>query len=366
MSAASGLAGLWPWRREGARRPVALALQGGGAHGAFTWGVLDELLRRNDLEVAALSGTSAGAMNAIVLAHGLLDGGTEGAREALHRFWHAVSEQMPAGAVRPTRSEDEVPSLHPAAQAMLQWSKLLSPYALNPLNLNPLRKLLSSQIDFERLRASRGPQIFIAATNANTGQLRLFKRQELTVEMALASACLPMLMQAVEIDGEPYWDGGYAANPALLPLVCETDAPDLLILTLNPRVFGALPRTVSQIQHRALEIGFNACFLHELRWLQQLQVLARQGAWRGWGWRRRVAALRVHVIEADEQLAGLPMHTKIIAHRPFMEALRDRGRAHAQVWLASQGEAIGQRSSADLAALLGDGALPMGPLGSPA
>ena len=366
MSAASGLKGLWPWRRDPARRPVALALQGGGAHGAFTWGVLDELLTRDDLDIAALSGTSAGAMNAIVLAHGLLDGGPEGARAALHRFWHAVSEQMPAGAVRPTRSEDEIPSLHPAAQAMLQWSRLLSPYALNPLNLNPLRKLLSSHIDFERLRESPGPQIFIAATNANTGQLRLFKRQELTVEMALASACLPMLMQAVEIGGEPYWDGGYAANPALLPLVCETDAPDLLILTLNPRVFGALPRTVSQIQHRALEIGFNACFLHELRWLQQLQTLARQGAWRGWGWRRRVAALRVHVIEADETLAGLPMHTKIIPHRPFMEALRDRGRAHAQVWLARQGEAIGQRSSADLAALLGDGALPPGPLGAPA
>ncbi|NML13982.1 patatin-like phospholipase family protein [Azohydromonas sp. G-1-1-14] len=352
--------------RGAAQRPVALALQGGGAHGAFTWGVLDELLQRDDLRIEALSGTSAGAMNAIVLAHGLLDGGPAGAREALHRFWHAVSQQMPAGAIRPARSDDEVPSLHPAAQALLQWTRLLSPYALNPLNLNPLRGLLESQIDFERLRASRGPQLFIAATNANTGQLRLFRRHELSVEAALASACLPMVMQAVEIDGEPYWDGGYAANPALLPLVCEGTAPDLLIVTLNPRVFGELPRTASRIQQRALEIGFNACFLHELRWLLQLQTLARQGAWRGWGWRRRVAALRVHVIEADEQLAGLPLHTKLIPHRPFLETLRDRGRAQAQAWLAQQGQAIGQHSSADLAALLGAGALPPGPDAAPA
>jgi NTE family protein len=273
---------------------------------------------------------------------------------------------MPAGAIRPGRNGDEVPTLHPAAQAMMQWTRLLSPYSLNPLNLNPLRKLLLSQVDFERLRASAGPQLFIAATNANTGQLRLFKREEISVEVALASACLPMLMQAVEIDGEPYWDGGYAANPALLPLVCETEAPDLLILTLNPRVFGPLPRTVGQIQQRALEIGFNACFLHELRWLQQLQQLAREGTWRGWGWRRRVAALRVHVIEADEQLAGLPMHTKLIPHRPFLETLRDRGRLHARQWLAQQGEAIGQRSSADLAALLAHGAFPPQPGAAPA
>lgn len=358
--------GLWPWRREPAPRPVALALQGGGAHGAFTWGVLDELLQQPDLRIEALSGTSAGAMNAIVLAHGLLDGGREGAREALHRYWHALSQQLPAGAIRAGRNGDEVPSLHPAAQALMQWTRLLSPYALNPLNLNPLRGLLEGLVDFERLRASAGPQLFIAATNANTGQLRLFRRHELSVEVALASACLPMLMQAVEIDGEPYWDGGYAANPALLPLVCESDAPDLLILTLNPRVFGQLPRTAGQIQQRALEIGFSACFLHELRWLQQLQSLARQGAWRGWGWRRRVASLRVHVIEANEQLAGLPMHTKLIPHRPFLETLRDRGRAHAQEWLAQQGSAIGQRSSADLAALLGSGSLTPEPGAAPA
>jgi NTE family protein len=360
-------AGLWPWLRGGpAQRPVALALQGGGAHGAFTWGVLDELLQQDDLRIDAISGTSAGAMNAIVLAHGLLDGGPEGAREALWNFWHAVSRQMPAGAVRAPRDGDPWPTLHPAAQALMQWTRLLSPYALNPLNLNPLRGLLESQVDFERLRGTRGPQLFIAATNANSGQLRLFRREELTVEVALASACLPMLMQAVEIDGQPYWDGGDAANPAQLPLVCETEAPDLLILTLNPRVFGELPRSQAQIQQRALEIGFNACFLHELRWLQQLQALARQGAWRGWGWRRRVASLRVHVIEADNHLAGMPVHTKIIPHRPFLEQLRELGRAHTQDWLARQGQAIGQHSSADLAALLGAGAFPPDPGTAPA
>jgi NTE family protein len=351
----------WPWLRGPAPRPISLALQGGGAHGAFTWGVLDELLQRDDLYIEALSGTSAGAMNAIVLAHGLLDGGPEGAREALWRFWHAVSEHMPSGAVRSGRNGGEVPSLHPAAQALMQWTRLLSPYALNPLNLNPLRKLLLSQIDFERLRATAGPQLFIAATNANTGQLRLFRREELCVEVALASACLPMLMQAVEIDGEPYWDGGYAANPALLPLVYETTAPDMVILTLNPRVFGELPRTAAQIQQRALEIGFNACFLHELRWLMQLQSMAQEGSWRGWGWRRRVSALRVHVIEADEQLAGLPMHTKLIPHRPFLEALRERGSVHALDWLDRHCHAIGQHSSADLEALLNARSFPPDP-----
>lgn len=336
-------------------RPVSLALQGGGAHGAFTWGVLDALLEQGGLHIEAVSGTSAGAMNAIVLAHGLLDGGAEGARAALERFWRAVAAQVPAGTVHPG-ADDAVPALSAPAQALLQWSRLLSPYQLNPLNLNPLREVLQAQVDFARLRATPGPRLFIAATHANTGQLRLFRREDLSVEVALASACLPTLMQAVQIDGEPYWDGGYAANPALLPLVREAGARDLLIVALNPRVFGELPRTAAQIQQRALEIGFNACFLHELRWLQQLQASAREGWWPALaGPRRRLADLRVHLIEADAALGALPLHTKLVAHAPFLALLRERGCLHARQWLDVQGRHIGLRSSADLSALCGLG-----------
>ncbi len=224
-----------PFARSFGQPSLGLALQGGGAHGAFTWGVLDALLEDGRFPISAISGTSAGAMNALALAHGQLRGGAEAARESLGDFWRAVGTQLPFEMlmIGPTDS----PGLAPGMRALMHWTRLLSPYQLNPLGLNPLRDVLEAQIDFKRLRSSRAPRLFIAATHASTGRLRLFGNAELSVEAALASACLPTVHHAVMIDGEPYWDGGYSANPALFPLV-RCGVADLLIVSLSPLDYG--------------------------------------------------------------------------------------------------------------------------------
>jgi NTE family protein len=334
----------WPKLRH--RRAMSLALQGGGAHGAYTWGVLDALLERG-VDVAAASGASAGAMNAIALTQGWLDGGRDGARAALARFWTAVGQHMPPGWF----NGGEPPSLTPAARLLIEWTRVLSPYQLNPLGINPLRDILREQIDFERLRASRrGPQLFVAATHANTGRLRVFHRTEMSLETALASSCLPTLQQAVLIDGEPYWDGGYAANPALFPLVREVAADDLMIVMLSPLVHAQLPLTASEIQQRAIEIAFNATFLREVRMLSELQAQLL-GSWPLGRLERRLARLRFHLIEADGALSAMPGETRLVAHLPFLERLRELGRASGLQWWQQHGTRIGRSSSADLLSL---------------
>lgn len=334
----------WPLSRH--RRALSLALQGGGAHGAYTWGVLDALLERG-VDVAAASGASAGAMNAIVLTHGWLDGGRDGARAALARFWTAVGQQSPPGWF----NDGEPPTLTPAARLLVEWTRVLSPYQLNPLGINPLRDILRGQVDFERLRGSRrGPQLFVAATHANSGRLRVFHRAEVSLEAALASSCLPTLHQAVLIDGEPYWDGGYAANPALFPLVREAPADDLLIVMLSPLQYAQLPLTASEIQQRAVEIAFNATFLREVRMLAELQAQA-QGSWPLGRLERRLARLRFHLIEADGALSAMPGETRLVAHLPFLERLRDLGRASGLRWWQQHAARLGRHSSADLLGL---------------
>jgi NTE family protein len=338
------------------RRPrLALALQGGGAHGAFTWGVLDALLEHSPHPIDAISGTSAGAMNAVVLAHGLLDGGRDGARAALERFWHAVGTRVPFEWL--TVGEGANTTLTPMARWWMQWSRLVSPYQRSSPDADPLRALLSAQVDFERLRSTRGPQLHIAATEAATGRLRLFTRDELRLEAVLASACLPMLQPAVMIDGCAYWDGGYSANPAVFPLVNEGQASDLLIVTLSPWAFDETPTTPAAIQQRAMDIGFNAAFLREMRSWAEAREAARGRWWRGAA-DQRVARLHWHVIDGHDALAALSPDSRLIAHKPFLEHLRDAGRARAIDWLARHGAQLGRSSSADLRALF------VGPVGS--
>lgn len=325
--------------------PLSLALQGGGAHGAFTWGVLDALLERGH-PVRAISGTSAGAVNAVALAHGWLQGGPEGARESLQRLWTAVGTQLPFEWL--TVGQDDSLGLAPAARAALHWTRYLSPYQLNPLDLNPLRDLLQSQIDFERLRASSAMALFIAATHANSGQLRLFRTHELGVDAVLASACLPTLHHAVEIDGEPYWDGGYSANPALFPLMSEGGCDDLMIVMLSPLRHDRSPRSAQEIHERALEFAFNATFLREARLLGEAQAIAAR-SWLPLGrLERRLRRMRFHLVDAQDLLAPLSSDTRLIAHLPFLQRLRDHGRERAAAWLKSHGGRLGRASSADL------------------
>ena len=337
-----------------ASRPgaVSLALQGGGAHGAYTWGVLDALLERG-VPLAAASGASAGAMNAVVLAHGLAVGGPAGgadaARAALAAFWQAVASSMPALWHLP----GDPPRLAPAAQALLAWSQWLAPAQLNPLDHNPLREVLAAQVDFERLRGTPGMALFIAATEVERGRLRLVRRHEITLDALLASACLPRFAQAVDIDGRAHWDGAFSANPALFPLVREVAADDLLLITLAPLGPVAAPTSAADIAARTLEIAFNATFLREARGWAELRADALKRRWLRTGIERRLARLRWHLICADEDLAALPTQTQLLPEWDFLQRLRDLGRERVAQWWQEHGDALGRRSSIDLLDVFG-------------
>jgi NTE family protein len=342
--------------------PLSLALQGGGAHGAYTWGVLDALLEANAIEPRAASGASAGALNALLLAQGWRDGGADGARAALTGFWQALGERVPLEwftqwVVGPGQSTlDGLPTWTPAARVLLHWSQFLSPYQLNPLGLNPLRDLLAQHVDFERLRRECPLRLHLAATHALTGRLRLFEAHELSVEVALASACLPTLQQAVVIDGEPYWDGGYAANPALFPLVDEAGPRDVLIVMLSAMRHPHLPTSAEAIRERAAEVAFNASFLREARLIGEATARARR-TWLPWlrpgSLDRRLSRLRWHLIDAQDDLAHLPAQTKLLPHQAFLQRLQQLGRVRAQGWLAGAGRDLGRTGSVDLQGVFG-------------
>ncbi|GAB3465187.1 patatin-like phospholipase family protein [Azotobacter salinestris] len=334
------------FRSRNNRSTVSLALQGGGAHGAFTWGVLDALLEDGRLDFAGISGTSAGAMNATVLAHGLLQGGRDGAREALAGFWQAVASSAPllnAGA--------NIRSGYPATglKLMLYWTQLLSPRQLNPLNVNPLRDILVSLVDFERLRADCPLKLFIAATNANTGRLRLFRSHELSEDCVLASACLPTYHHTVEIDGEPYWDGAFSANPAVFPLVYECDANDILLVLLSPMAHGRTPQSVEEIRRRTQELAFKSTFLREMHSLAHAREHAARTLLPLSKLERRLTQTHLHMIADDALMGRLAAESKMTTSQPFLEMLRDQGRSQALAWLESHYRAIGRRSSVDIA-----------------
>ncbi len=340
------------------RRPkpaaVGLALQGGGAHGAFTWGVLDALLESGVMRLTALSGASAGALNAVALADGFTRGGPQAARESLARLWQEVAARAPLEGWLSGTAQS--PSLNPAARMALQWTQLLSPGQWNPLQLNPLREVLAEQIDFERLRRSCRLKLFISATHANSGRLRLFGAQELQLEVLMASTCLPTLHAPVEIDGQPYWDGGYSANPPLLPLVTDAQVDDLLIVTLDPLSHGETPHNAEQIRRRAVEIAFSGPFVREAALLGEWQERARQGSsrWVPWGGlERQLRRTRTHLIDAEPALGPLPAQTRMLPHWPFLQHLRDLGRERAQLWLRGVGRQLGRSSSTDLKAMFG-------------
>ena len=335
-SKTGGLAG------PGAERTLSLALQGGGAHGAFTWGVLDALLEDGRLAVEAITGASAGAMNAVVMVEGWLDGGIDGARSALETFWRRASLDG---------------SLSPAQRALLGlmlgfWSKAwtdviapgFSPYQTNPLNINPLRDAIDALIDFDRVRACADVQIFISATNVWTGKVATFRRQELTADHLMASACLPTVFQAVEIDGVPYWDGGYMGNPALFPLFDETMTDDILLVQINPLERRQTPRTVREIHNRLNEITFNSTLLRELRAVAFVQRLIEEGKLSP----DEHKNVHLHRIDAGGVLDDHEASSKRNAEWAYFVQLRDAGRRTAQSWLADHYGAIGVRSTLDL------------------
>ncbi len=329
---------------------INLALQGGGAHGAFTWGVLDALLEDGRLRFDGVSGTSAGAMNAVALAQGLMAGGPDGARAALQTFWTAVAGSAPFEVAVPVDDGKNM-VLAPGMRLMLQWAHYFSPEQLNPFDLNPLRDIVSAQIDFERLREHSPVKLFIAATNANTGKLRLFRGHELTADAILASACLPTMHRSVVIDGEPYWDGGYAANPAVFPLFEECTAHDIMLVMLTPLKHKATPQSAGDIKNRVLELAFNSTFLREMRMFAHLREHVSRKWLRLGSFERRLAGTHFHVIEAAELMSELSTESKLAANMQFFDMLKNLGRERAQAWLQANHGDIGRRSSVNLGEL---------------
>lgn len=329
---------------------IDLALQGGGAHGAFTWGVLDRLLEEPWLRIDGISGTSAGAMNAVVLADGHAGGGADGARAALERFWRSVSRAAqfspfrrgPLDVLLGTWTLDNSP-LYVAMDLM---ARLFSPYDVNPTGANPLRHLLEDHVDFERL-AEAPIKLFVTATDVRTGQGRIFRNSDITPDVLLASACLPSLFQAVEINGNAYWDGGFAGNPTITPLVRECASQDTILVQINPVVRASLPRTAREIVNRVNEVSFNAVLLKELRMIALLRQTADPGDSEGALW----AHMRIHRVESDE-LAKYGSSSKLNAEWKFLCLLRNLGRRSAEAFLDEHGADVGRRSSFEVANLL--------------
>ncbi len=337
-----------------AAKKINLALQGGGAHGAFTWGVLDSLLADPRIEIEAISGASAGALNATVLADGLRRGGGEAARAQLAAIWRAASSN---GDLPPLQRAvaDKLLSFLPFEGSPAQaWfdavSKFWSPYDFNPLNINPLRDLIERFVDFEALRAFDKIKLFISATNVFTGHVRIFPREKITAEVIMASACLPMIFQAVDIDGIPYWDGGYMGNPAIFPFFRTTDTEDVVIVSINPIERRLTPRTQTDIMNRINEITFNSSLIAEYRAIEFVTRLIDQGRLprgRGPGEYRRI---NVHRIALDSAFKELTADTKLDSDFSFFELLRNGGQRAGHDFLAQHFDDLGVRSTVDLAA----------------
>ncbi len=319
-------------------KPLNLALQGGGSHGALTWGVLDRLLEDERIAIVETSGTSAGAMNAVVLADGYARGGRAGARDALAAFWKAVSDAArfsPAQRTWWDRLSGKYSLDRSPGYLMMEGiGRVFSPYQLNPLDLNPLRDLLLEHVDFARVNAPGGIVTHINATNVRTGLPRVFDTGEITADAVMASACLPQMYKAVEIDGEAYWDGGFSANPALFPLVANTASPDILIVQINPVRRPALPRSARDIINRANEISFNTSLIKELRSLALAKrVAARLGPEAE---AAGVDLVHLHLVHVDEEVQDLAASSKMNAEWGYLQELFDRGRRWADLLAARQ------------------------------
>jgi len=330
------------------RKRIKVALQGGGSHGAFTWGVLDRLLAEPRLEIEAVVGTSAGAMNAAVLVDGLVRGGPERARQELQKFWEDIADLAALSPLQPSLLDrmlglgnmDFSPSWHVADVL----NKVFSPYELNPAALNPLQKLLEEAVDFEQLRQGTEPALFVSATNVMTGRLRVFARHEVTVATIMASACLPMMFHAVEIDGQHYWDGGYCGNPPIFPLIYMGGGPDILIVQLNPINIPDVPKDVRSIIDRVNTLSFNSSLMREMRMIKFVTDLIDRGELS----QDRFLRIYIHTIDAEKELSALNASSKFNADKEFLHQLHALGVARADAFLAAHFDDIGNRSSTDI------------------
>lgn len=323
-----------------------LALQGGGAHGAFTWGVLDRLLEEDRIEFGWVSGTSAGAVNAVVFAAGLSEGGRQTARDMLSGIWHSVHK---AGVPDLMRLNPFLYSIS-RLPAVAQMAGLLSPYEFNPLGFDPLRRLLSDHINFERLREPDAMELLVSATDIATGRARHFRRHELTVDCVLASACLPTIHHAVEIEGRAYWDGGFSANPDLVTMGQESPVDDTLLIQINPVAAEIIPTGVREISDRANTLTFNAPLLRDIEVIETARSM--DGGWSLWPLTpmQKLARHRFHLVEAGRYTSVLKPDTKAQPDWGMLTYLHGAGRSEASKWIEQHLNSVGRRSSVDLRA----------------
>jgi NTE family protein len=336
--------------RSGPKR-IKLALQGGGSHGAFTWGVLDRLLESGAFEIEAVVGTSAGAVNAAVLTFGLATGQAEGGRERLAEFWRLTAAHAARSPLQPTWLDrlngPGNMTFSPMWRLADMVSKQLSPYEFNPANLNPLLDLIEEVVDFERLHASLGgPRLFVCATNVLNGRLRVFEGPEITAKSVMASACLPFLFQAVEIDGQHYWDGGYCGNPPIFPLIYMGGAPDILIVQINPINIPEVPKTARAILDHTATLSFNSSLMREMRAIKFVSDLIDRGELDG----AKHTRVFIHTIDAELELSAYDVSSKYNADLEFTRHLFNLGRDKAGAFLDAHAEDVGNRSSTDIAA----------------
>ena len=329
-------------------KPINLALQGGGAHGAFTWGVLDKILEDGRLDIEGISGTSAGAINAVAIADGYSRGGNDGAREALDNFWTKLSDlgrfspiqRSPISKLNGDWSLDYSPG-----RIMFDaFTGSFSPYEFNPMNINPLLELIKSEIDFDHVHECQNFELFICATNVRSGKTKVFKNSEITADSVMASCCLPEIYQAVEIDGEAYWDGGYMGNPPLYPLFYETKCEDVLLVEVNPIERPEIPITARGIHNRLNEITFNATLLRELRTVEFVSRLIAEGKLS----HDKYMQVKMHAIEPALKMQELSSSSKLNLELEFLHHLRDLGRNSAQEWLDENFKKVGKESTLNL------------------
>jgi len=337
------------------KKAINLALQGGGAHGAFAWGVLDKILEDGRLEIESITATSAGAMNACAYAHGKVTGDIEGARQTLHDFWWNVHlegrcfnpvQRLPwehfAGSM-----DDWNLDRSPAFFFFDSMSRMLSPYQWNPLDFNPLRNVLDKTVDFDAVRRCECTKLFISTTHVQSGKVRVFDCENITIDVALASACLPFLYKAVEIDGEDYWDGGYMGNPALFPLFYKTDSRDILIVHINPLEREETPRSSHDIMNRVNEISFNSSLMQEMRAVAFVKKLIEHDMLKD-NYKKNFKDVLIHSLRADEAMQDLSVASKFDSDWKFLTYLRDQGRNSMESWLEENFDAVGERDTVNL------------------
>jgi NTE family protein len=327
------------------KKVVNLALQGGGSHGAFTWGVLDRLLEEKRLKFEGITATSAGAVNAVVLADGLAAGGRGGARDALRLYWQKVSEISSRGIFKTDKANSDFGLENsPGFLFVESLTFFASPYQMNPFNYNPVKDLLAEAINFERVRQQRAVKLFICATNVQTAKAKIFAGKDLGVEHVLASACLPLMMHAVEVDGEFYWDGSYAGNPAIFPLVYDCEARDIIMVHITPAERPGVPTTSPAIMNRTQEISFNTSLIREMRTIAFLNKLIDNDRVSG------AKRMLMHLIEAEDLIRGFSWSSRLNGDWDFLMHLYEMGRERADKWLATNFDHLGKQSTVDLEA----------------